>query len=102
MEKNDCADDEINEYAKKLKVCGHPLRLKLLCLIERNQEPCVMQLWTCLKQSQPVISQHLAILKDNDIVKAEVQGNKRVYSIIAPFIKSLVSSFGEATINPEG
>jgi len=71
-------------------VCGHPIRLRLLCLIENQDDPCVTNLWTCLNQSQPVISQHLAILKENGIVQADVQGNRRVYSIVDPFIKNLV------------
>ena len=85
-----CPEDEINSYARKLKVCGHPVRLKLLCLIYANGEPCVTNLWTCLGQSQPVISQHLAILKENGVVDSSVSGNKRIYTISDPFIGALV------------
>ena len=92
MEKNCCPDEEIKTLAEKLKVCGHPVRLKILCLIEK-QDSCVTELWQCLDQSQPVISQHLAVLKDKDIVESSVQGNRRIYSINDPFIKSMVQSF---------
>lgn len=85
-----CADELLTEYAKKLKAVGHPIRLRLLCLISREEDPCVSDLWQCLKQPQPVISQHLAILKENGIVEAEVQKTRRVYSIADPFIKELV------------
>ncbi|MEW5817711.1 MAG: ArsR family transcriptional regulator, partial [Spirochaetota bacterium] len=44
-------------------------------------------------QSQPVISQHLAVLKEKGIVSSEIQGNKRIYSIVDPFVKKIVSSF---------
>ena len=71
---------------------GHPIRLKLLCLIERDQDPCVSDLWHCLQQPQPVISQHLSILKENGIVGAEVQKTKRVYTIIDPFIKNIIQN----------
>lgn len=94
--KGSCDDESIEDYSRKLKVCGHPVRLKLLCLIASEDESCVTNLWTCLGQSQPVISQHLAILKETGIVRAEVQGNKRVYSIVDPFIGSLVSSIAAA------
>lgn len=87
-----CPDAQIVEYAKKLKAVGHPIRLRLLCLIAREEDPCVSDLWQCLKQPQPVISQHLAILKENGIVNAEVQKTRRVYSIADPFIKDLVAS----------
>lgn len=86
-----CPDRIIDEFSRKLKVCGHPIRLKLLCLIYRQGEPCVTNLWTCLGQSQPVISQHLAVLKENGVVDSSVQGNRRIYTITDTFIRDIVS-----------
>jgi len=80
------------EVASLLKACGHPLRLKLLCAIERGEEACVSELWNCLEESQPVVSQHLAVLKKRGIVSSQVQGNRRVYSIVNPFVRDLVNS----------
>ncbi len=85
-----CPDEYLGEYARKLKAIGHPIRLRLLILIYRQEDPCVSDLWRCLEEPQPVISQHLAILKRNGIVSAEVQKTKRVYSISDPFIAELV------------
>jgi len=96
-----CPDSQITEYARKLKAVGHPIRLRLLCLIAREEDPCVSDLWQCLKQPQPVISQHLAILKENGIVNAEVQKTRRVYSIADPFIKELVASIVADTVLPD-
>ena len=94
-------DAPINDYAKKLKVCGHPIRLKLLYLIEGQEDPCVTKLWTCLGESQPVISQHLAILKENGVVNSHVKGNKRIYSISDGFIRKLIVGLSkEPTQNP--
>jgi DNA-binding transcriptional ArsR family regulator len=87
-----CPEDVLHDAAQKLKVCGHPVRLKLLCMISQHSQPCVSELWVCLNQPQPVISQHLAILKDKGIVQSEVQGNKRIYHIVDPFIERLVHS----------
>ena len=95
MVENTCCSDQIIEtYAEKLKVCGHPVRLKLLCLIEQ-EDACVTELWRLLNQSQPVVSQHLAVLKEKGIVASEVQGNKRYYSIIDHFIRNIVRNLGE-------
>jgi len=82
----------VEALAPLLKVCGHPLRLKILCAIEKNQEPCVSELWTCLEQPQPVISQHLSVLKKAGIVSSRVQGNRRIYAVDNPFIQSLLRS----------
>ena len=84
--------EELDKYARKLKVLGHPMRLKLLCMIAREEEPCVSELWTCLDQPQPVISQHLAVLKVKGIVQSEVKGNRRIYSITDPFVQDLVAT----------
>ena len=86
-----CSDAVIAAFAERLKVCGHPLRLKMLCLIEK-EDACVTDLWQCLHQSQPVISQHLAVLKEKGIVSSETRGNRRIYSIIDPFVKGIVHS----------
>jgi DNA-binding transcriptional ArsR family regulator len=85
------ADPIISEYSRKLKVCGHPVRLKLLFVIFGQDDPCVTNLWTCLGESQPVISQHLAVLKENGIVDSTVQGNRRIYSIVDDFIREIVA-----------
>jgi DNA-binding transcriptional ArsR family regulator len=92
MDKNKLMQlDRLPEVARKLKVCGHPIRLKLLRAIE-NREPCVSDLSSCLDETQPVVSQHLAVLKREGIVESKVQGNRRIYSVIDPFIKTLVQS----------
>jgi len=86
-----CSDSIILDYAERLKVFGHPVRLKLLCVIEK-ENACVTELWRCLNQSQPVISQHLAVLKEKGIVEARVEGNRRIYSISDRFIRNIVRS----------
>jgi DNA-binding transcriptional ArsR family regulator len=91
-----CSDEANAEYAQKLKAIGHPIRLRLLCMIADEDDPCVTDLWRCLKQPQPVISQHLAILKENGIVSSEVQKTKRVYAIIDPFVRDIVAKIKSA------
>jgi DNA-binding transcriptional ArsR family regulator len=80
--------------ARRLKVCGHPVRLRLLCAIE-NRQPCVSDLWHCLGEEQAVVSQHLAVLKRAGIVRSRANGNRRIYSIADPFVKALVGSLAE-------
>ncbi len=84
-----CPEQEVEKYAQKIKVCGHPLRLKILCLIEK-QDACVSDLWQCLEQPQPVISQHLAVLKEKGIVESLTEGNKRIYRITDDFTLSVI------------
>jgi DNA-binding transcriptional ArsR family regulator len=95
MEKNKLVDrkkarDGIAHVARTLKVCGHPIRLKLLRAIECS-EPCVSDLWHCVEESQPVVSQHLAVLKREGIVASRVVGNRRIYSVTDPWVKDLIA-----------
>jgi DNA-binding transcriptional ArsR family regulator len=91
MEKNKPAvKDSIAQRARTLKVCGHPIRLKLLRAIQ-SSEPCVSDLWHCVGESQPVVSQHLAVLKRERIVASRVVGNRRIYSITDPWVKDLIA-----------
>jgi ArsR family transcriptional regulator len=92
MKKQNLEKDQIARVAYKLKVCGHPLRLKILIAIEKGHKTCVKELWKCLKKSQPVISQHLAVLKELGIVKSRIDKNMRYYSIIDPFIKNIIAT----------
>ncbi|MDR2028294.1 MAG: metalloregulator ArsR/SmtB family transcription factor [Treponema sp.] len=86
-----CSEPVISEYSRKLKVCGHPIRLKLLCIISGQQDPCVTNLWTSLGERQPVISQHLSVLKENGVVDSTVHGNRRIYFIRDKFIRDIVA-----------
>jgi ArsR family transcriptional regulator, arsenate/arsenite/antimonite-responsive transcriptional repressor len=89
MEKKRAFDQSIPRLARKLKVCGHPVRLRLLCAIA-SREPCVSDLSTCVSESQPVVSQHLAVLKKEGIVTSIVRGNRRIYSVADPFVRTLL------------
>jgi DNA-binding transcriptional ArsR family regulator len=94
MEKNKVADRKsprplMTRIARTLKVCGHPIRLKLLRVIE-SSEPCVSDLWHCVEESQPVVSQHLAVLKREGIVASRVEGNRRIYSVTDAWVKELI------------
>ena len=94
--------DKVTEVALVLKACGHPLRLKILCAIHKGEEACVSELWNCLEQPQPVISQHLAVLKKRGIVSSQVQGNRRVYTIANPFIRDLIDSLHTSVAENRG
>jgi DNA-binding transcriptional ArsR family regulator len=87
-----CDPALLDEWSAKLRVCGHPTRWKILCLIER-QSACVTDLWHCLDQPQPVVSQHLAALKEKGIVESSIAGNKRLYFVSDPMVRRMVQDF---------
>jgi len=55
-------------------VLSHPMRLRALILIHQMNELCVCELTHSLELAQPVISRHLAQLKEAGLLLARKQG----------------------------
>jgi DNA-binding transcriptional ArsR family regulator len=81
---------EFATEAGTLKLIGHPLRLRILTILQDN-ECNVKQIWETLEILQPILSQHLAILRVNGIIAGQRRGAEVVYSIVNPFVKRLLS-----------
>jgi len=85
------------DLAEILKVISHPIRITILAgLLQRKS--CVKDIWDCLGLPQATVSQHLAILKNKHIIKAEKKGVKREYYVsnpkVAELIKAMINIFG--------
>jgi ArsR family transcriptional regulator len=73
-------DADINRAARCLKAMSHPLRLKILCVLGKESisvQDIVEQVGT----SQSNISQHLAILREKDILAYKKEANRVYYYI---------------------
>jgi ArsR family transcriptional regulator len=74
-------DDLLNEEknlekaTKALKAMAHPLRLKILCVLNKG-EMTVLDVVAAVGSSQSNISQHLDILRSKEIVSSRRDGNK--------------------------
>jgi ArsR family transcriptional regulator len=75
--------DEADLYlaSRALKAMGHPLRLKILCILAGVNETSVQDLVDAVGTSQSNISQHLSILRDKGILTARKDANKVYYRI---------------------
>lgn len=98
MDNKKDASSLLKKYADILKVCGHPLRLKILFALKLGQRDCVKDLASCLGIKQPIISQHLTVLKKNKIVTAKNEKTLRHYKIVNPFIEKIIA---EILADPE-
>ena len=63
-----------------MKAIAHPLRLKILCVLG-DQEVNVQDIVDAVGTSQSNISQHLAILRDKEIVNWRKDGNRVFYKV---------------------
>lgn len=60
---------------------SNEIRMRCLMLIQREGELCVCELIHALALSQPMISRHLALLRDSDLVVDRRAGQWVYYSI---------------------
>ena len=75
------ATDRLDEAYYLLRASAHPLRLKLLTLIDANSSIEVKKIYNSLKIGQSTTSQHLGILLKAGVVKKERKGQNFLYSI---------------------
>jgi len=73
-------DDDVERASRSLKAMSHPLRLKILCTLS-GDEKSVHDIVEEVGTSQSNISQHLAILRDKDILTARKDANKVFYRV---------------------
>ena len=68
-------EENIEKASKALKAMGHPLRLKILCVLG-NQELPVMDIVAKVGTTQSNISQHIDILREKEIIVSRREGSK--------------------------
>ncbi len=73
-------DADIIRAARCLKAMSHPLRLKILCVLG-NSSISVQEIVEQVGTSQSNISQHLAILREKDILGYKKEANRVYYFI---------------------
>ena len=95
MESKKTASPDYEDSARILKALAHPTRLHLLDLI-RDQHPCVKFMEETLGLAQPNISQHLSLLRNIGIVKAERDGNLVCYRIKNEVVLKLLDALTES------
>jgi len=73
-------DTDIAKAAHCLKAMSHPLRLKILCVLG-SDSICVQEIVEQVGTSQSNISQHLAILREKNILGSKKDANRVYYFI---------------------
>ncbi len=74
-----------------LQSVAHPIRLKVLCVLIEG-EKSVSELLEGLNTSPSNISQHLAILKNRNILDSRKKANLIYYRIVDPSIEKLLNT----------
>jgi DNA-binding transcriptional ArsR family regulator len=72
--------DQIELAARAMKAIAHPLRPQILCVLG-NEEASVQDIVEAVGTSQSNIFQHLAILREKDILRSRRDANRVFYSV---------------------
>lgn len=85
------------QLSSVLALAGNEVRLKILFLLEEENELCPCDLADILGMSIPAISQHLRKLKDGNVIEARREGQTIFYSLkseqlnlLRPFFKHII------------
>ncbi len=84
-------EENISKASKALKAMGHPLRLKILCVIGGQELP-VMDIVKQVGTTQSNISQHIDILREKEIITSRREGSKILCKIRDPKILNLMDT----------
>ena len=81
---------------------SHPMRLRTLILLSQVGELCVCELTYTLDLSQPVISRHLAQLKQAGLLSSRKQGLWVYYQLnnsLASWAKNIIETTRNGVVN---
>ena len=73
--------DELTVSSETLRALAHPLRMKILSFIDKQQKINVNKIYNTLKLEQSITSQHLRILRKADLVETDREGKFIYYSV---------------------
>ena len=77
---------KLKEVVDFLKIISEENRLKILCILQK-QEKCVCDIWQCLKLPQNLVSHHLKVLKDLNLISSKKVGLKVFYKLNRKVVK---------------
>ncbi|MDX2479720.1 MAG: metalloregulator ArsR/SmtB family transcription factor [Desulfuromusa sp.] len=91
------SDQDYDRESEILKVLGHPIRLKIVAGL-MSQSCNVKKIWECLSLPQATVSQHLALLKNKNIITGRREGVEVFYQVTSPEAIRIVGAiFGDST-----
>ena len=90
---------KLEKSSDMLRAIAHPLRLKILNFIHRNDSVNVNKIYNTLKLEQSITSQHLKILRDADLVYTDRDGKFIYYNLNYQELKNIVECLGSFLSN---
>jgi len=85
-------NERLESASEILRALAHPLRLRILDFIDKNETINVNKIYNTLKLEQSITSQHLRILRIAGVVLTEREGKYIHYSIDYPKVAKVLKA----------
>jgi DNA-binding transcriptional ArsR family regulator len=82
--------EAVQQAATMLKCIGHPVRLQIIELLDREGEQNVTAIYEALGIEQAVASQHLNLMRDKGILISRREGVNVFYRIEDPRVTRVI------------
>jgi DNA-binding transcriptional ArsR family regulator len=82
--------ESIQQASAAMQAMAHPLRLKILCLVGK-EELSVLEVVEAVGTTQSNVSQHLAVLREHGILASRKEANKVFYRIADARVLKMIS-----------
>lgn len=92
------SEEALTCAARVIKCLGHPLRLRLLEVMEREGEPNVSELQARSGATQSAVSEQLGILRGRSVVAARRDGMYVRYRITEPSVVRIIACIRDGDI----
>jgi len=75
------SDEHLRVAAGIMRALAHPLRMRIIGVIDSKENACVTDIYEDLQIEQSVASQHLRILRQAELVQTQREGKFIFYSL---------------------
>ncbi|MEM9835933.1 MAG: metalloregulator ArsR/SmtB family transcription factor [Bacteroidota bacterium] len=88
-------DQKLHSITETLRAVGHPVRMQIIEMLHQEGPQTVKSIHEYLDLSQPVVSNHLRLLKDRSVVKSSRQGQNSIYQLCDERYHDVILRIGE-------
>jgi ArsR family transcriptional regulator, arsenate/arsenite/antimonite-responsive transcriptional repressor len=85
-------DDTVNDLVQLFKLLADDTRLKVIHFLMQKDELNVRTLCKLLRQSQPAVSHHLALLRDAGVIECRREGKHNYYHLVPKRCQALLDT----------
>jgi len=91
------SEQAVRDLAQVFKLLSDETRLRILLYLAQNNELHVTDLCNRLRQSQPAVSHHLALLRVSGLIESRREGKHNFYSVRAEHFGELLIDLFSST-----